>query len=99
MLTSVVTYHPNLDFATIYSGYADGLSTEDIQSLRESMLPHERLVADQVSAQWVMDARHEDMAGSVRRGDVAQHTDGTEPGSEMDIAPTFNRAECRPIEE
>ena len=30
VLTSVATYHPNLDFATICSGYADGLSTEDI---------------------------------------------------------------------
>ena len=33
VLTSVVTYHPDLDFATICSGYADGCSTEDIQSL------------------------------------------------------------------
>jgi len=33
VLTSVATYHPNLDFATICSGYADGLSTEDIQTL------------------------------------------------------------------
>ena len=86
VLTSVATYHPNLDFATICSGYADGLSMEDIQSLRESLLPQARLVAEQVSAQWVMDARREDMAGSVRRGDVAQPTDGTEPGSEVDIA-------------
>ena len=30
VLTSVVTYHPNLDFATICSGYVEGLSTEDI---------------------------------------------------------------------
>ena len=50
MLTLVATYHPNLDFATIYSGYADGLSTEDIQSLGESLLPHARLVAEEVSA-------------------------------------------------
>ena len=64
-------YHPNLDFATIYSGYADGLSTEDIQSLRESLLPYARLVADQVSTQWVMDAHSEDMARSMRQGDVA----------------------------
>ena len=65
VLTSVATHHPNLDFATIYSAYADGLSTEDIQSLRKSLLPHARLVAEQVSAQWVMDACREDMAGSV----------------------------------
>ena len=65
VLTSMVTYHPNLDFATICSGYADGLSTEDIQTLGESLLPHARLVAEQVSVQWVMDARHEYMVGSV----------------------------------
>ena len=53
----------------------------------EGLLPHIRSVAEQVSTQWVMDARCEDMAGSVRRGDVAQPVDGTEPGSEVDIAP------------
>ena len=71
VLTSVATYHPDLDFATICNGYADGLSTEDIQSLGESLLPHARLVAEQVSAQWVMDVCHEDMARSVHRGDIA----------------------------
>ena len=50
VLTSVATYHPNLDFTTIYNGYVDGYSTEDIQSLGESLLPHTRLVAKQVSA-------------------------------------------------
>ena len=30
VLTSVARYHPNLDFATIYSGYVEGLSMEDI---------------------------------------------------------------------
>ena len=50
VLTSVVTYHLDLDFATICSGYADGWSTEDIQSLVESLLPHTKLVAEQVSA-------------------------------------------------
>jgi len=86
VLTSVVVYHPNLDFATICSGYADGLSTEDIQTLGESLLPHARMVAEQVSAQWVMDVRREDMARSMRREDGAQPMDGTEPGSEVDIA-------------
>ena len=38
VLTSVATHHPNLDFATICSGYAEGLSMEDIQSIRESLL-------------------------------------------------------------
>ena len=62
MLTSVAMYHPNLDFATICSGYADGLSTEDIQSLGEGLLPHAKLVAEQVSAQWMMEARRADTA-------------------------------------
>ena len=30
VLTSMATYHPNLDFATICGGYAEGLSMEDI---------------------------------------------------------------------
>ena len=34
-----------------------------------------------------MDARHEDMARSMRQGDVAQPADGVEPGSKVDIAP------------
>ena len=50
MLTLVVTYHPNLYFAAIYSGYAEGLSMEDIQSIGESLLPHARSVSEQVSA-------------------------------------------------
>ena len=62
MLTSVATYHPDLDFAAICSGYADGWSAEDIQSLEGSLLPHAKLVAGQVSTQWVMDARRADMA-------------------------------------
>ena len=50
VLTSVVTHHPNLDFTAICSGYAEGLSMEDIQSIGEGLLPHTRSVADQVSA-------------------------------------------------
>ena len=45
----MTTYHPDLDFAAIYSGYADGWSAEDIHSLGESLLPHAKLVAEQVS--------------------------------------------------
>ena len=71
VLTSVATNHPNLDFATICSGYAEGLSTKDIQSIGESLLPHARSVAEQVSTQWVMDVRHEDMARSMHGEDIA----------------------------
>ena len=49
VLTSVAMHHPNLDFATICSGYAKGLSMEDVQSIGESLLPHARFVAEQVS--------------------------------------------------
>ena len=34
-----------------------------------------------------MDARREDMVGSVRQGDVAEPTSVMEPGSAVDIAP------------
>ena len=87
VLTSVAMHHPNLDFAPICSGYADGLSMEDIQMIGEGLLPHIRSVAEQVSAWWVMDVRREDMARSMCREDVAQHADGTEPRSEVDITP------------
>ena len=51
VLTSVATYHPNLDFATICSGYAEGLSMEDIQTIEENLLPHARSVSEQVSTE------------------------------------------------
>ena len=40
VLTSVVTHHPDLDFAVIYRGYADGWSIDEIHALRESLVPH-----------------------------------------------------------
>ena len=49
------------------------------------MLPHAKLVAEQVSAQLVMEARRADMAEGSRQEDVAQLVDGVEPGSEMNI--------------
>ena len=58
MLTSVVMHHLNLDFTTICSGYAEGLSMEDIQSIGESLLPHARSVSERVFAEWAMDVRH-----------------------------------------
>ena len=87
LLTSVATYHPDLDFATICSGYADGFSMEDIQSLGKSLLPHTKLLAEQVSAQWVMDARRASMAKGVRQEDVTQPVDGVEAGSEVSVVP------------
>ena len=96
VLTSVAMHHPNLDFAAICSGYAEGLSMEGIQSIGESLLPHTRSVAEQVSVQWVMDVLHEDMARSMRGEDVAQLADGTEPRSEVDIAPASTEPNVMP---
>ena len=86
VLTSIAMHHPNLDFTTICSGYADGLSKEDIQSIRESLLPHARSVVEQVSAWWVMDVHREDMAKSMRGEDVARPANIAEPGSEVNVA-------------
>ena len=80
VLTSVATYHPNLDFATIYGGYAKGLSMEDIQSIGVSLLPHARLVSEQISAEWVMDVHRQDMARSMHGEDASEPTDRMEPG-------------------
>ena len=70
VLTSVVTHHPNLDFAAIYRGYADGWSADEIHALGESLVPHAQMVDEQVIAQWVMEARHSSMAEDVRWEDV-----------------------------
>ena len=95
MLTSVATYHPNLDFATIYSGYAEGLSMGDIQSIGESLLPHTRSVSEQVSAEWVMDVRREDMARSMHGEDASEPADSTEPGSGGECRLGSDRAKRR----
>ena len=46
-----------------------------------------KLVAEQVSAQWVMDARRANAAEGARQEDVAQPVDGVEPRSEANVAP------------
>ena len=98
VLTSMVTHHPNLDFTTICSGYADGWSAEDIHSLGESLLPHAKLVAEQVSPQWVLDARHADMAEGTRQEDIAQPVDGVEPRSDANVAPPPTEPSVAPSE-
>jgi len=87
VLTSVATHHPELDFAAICSGYADWLEPEAIHALRESLLPHAQLVAEQVFAQWVMDACHVSVAEGAHSEDVIQPTDGMEPRTEANIIP------------
>ena len=82
----MATHHPNLDFAAICSGYAEGLSMEDIQSIREGLLPHARSMVDQVSVQWVMDVRREDIARSMCAENTAKPVDGMGPRSEVNAA-------------
>jgi len=81
VLTSVAMHHPNLDFDGIYSGYAEGLSMEDIQSIGVSLLPHARSVSEQVSAEWVMHVRHQDMARSMHGENASEPTDSPEPSA------------------
>ena len=86
VLTSVATHHPNLDFAAICSGYAEGLSMEDIQSIGVSLLLHARLVSEQVSTEWVMDVHRQDMARSMRGENASEPADSLEPGSGGNVA-------------
>ena len=83
----MATYHPNLDFATICSGYAEGLSMGDIQTIGESLLPHAWSVSEQVSTEWVMEVRHEDIAQSMRGEDAFETADSPEPGLGGNVAP------------
>ena len=85
VLTSVVMHHPDLDFAAIYRGYADSWSVEAIHALGESLVPYTQMVAEQVSTQWVMEARRSSMAKGVRQEDAIQPVDGVEAGSEMSV--------------
>ena len=50
VLTSVVTHHPDLDFAAICRGYTDWWSTDEIHALGESLVAHAQMVAEQVTA-------------------------------------------------
>ena len=43
-------------------------------------------MADQVSAQWVVDIRREDMARSMHGEDASQPTDGAKPRSEVNVS-------------
>ena len=51
------------------------------------MLPYAQLVAEQVSAQWVMEAHHASAAEGACQKDVAQPVDGVEPGLEANVIP------------
>ena len=87
VLTSVAMHHPDQDITTICSRYTNGWSPDAIHALGESLLPCAQMVAEQVSAQWVMEARWASIAEGARQEDVAQPADRVEPGSEADVGP------------
>jgi len=70
VLTSVVMHHSDLDFTAICRGYTDGCSADAIHALGESLVPYAQMVAKQVSAQWVMEARRADMAEGAHQEDI-----------------------------
>ena len=65
VLTLVVTHYLDLDFIAICRGYADGWSVDKIHALGESLVPHAQMVAQQVTTQWVMEARRSTMTKDV----------------------------------
>ena len=85
VLTSVVTHHPDLDFTTICRGYADGWSADEIHALGDSLVPYAQMVAEQVTAQWMMEARRSSVAKNMHREDVIQPVEGVETGLEASV--------------
>ena len=85
VLTSVATHHPDLDFATIYKGYANGWSTDEIHALGESLVMHAEKVIEQVTAQWVMEARHLTVVEDMRREDAVHPMVRVETGLEASV--------------
>ena len=65
VLTSMVSHHPDLDFVAINRGYVDRWSADEIHMLGESLVPYAQMVAEQVTAQWVMEAHYLTMAEDV----------------------------------
>ena len=88
VLTSMATHYPDLYFMAIYRGYANGWSADEIHALGESLVPHAQVVAEQVTAQWVMEARPSTMAVDVRQEDVIQPVEAAEARSEVSIVPS-----------
>jgi len=84
-LTLVETHHPDLDFTSICRGYADGWSANEIHTLGESLVPYAQMVAEQVTTQWVMEARRLTMAADMRREDVIQPVEAAEAGLEESV--------------
>lgn len=70
VLTSVATHYPELDFEATCRGYTDGWSDEEIHVLGKSLMSPTRLVAEQVTLQWVMEAPRLRAVGTVRQDTI-----------------------------
>ena len=87
VLTLVAAHYPDLDFMDIYRGYADGWSADEIHAMGESLVLHAQMVAEQVTAQWVIEARHSTMATDMHWEDVIQPAEVAEAGLEASVVP------------
>ena len=56
------------------------------------------MVAEQVSTQWVMEARHVGTAEGERQEDIVQPADGMEPGSKANVVPPLTELNVVPSE-
>ena len=54
-------------------------------------MPYTQMVAEQVSAQWVMEARRVSVAKGVRQEDIIQPADRVETGSEASVVPPLTK--------
>ena len=61
-------------------------------------MPYAQMVAEQVTAQWVMEAHCSSVAEDVRREDVVQPMEGVETGSEASVIPPSTEPNIVPTE-
>ena len=59
-------------------------------------MPYAQMVAEQVSMQWVMDARHSIMAEGVHQEDVIHPVDGVETVSKASVIPPLTEPNIVP---
>ena len=61
-------------------------------------MPYAQMVAEQVTAQWVMEPHHSSMAEEVCREVVVQPVEGGETGSEVSVVPPPTELNVIPTE-
>ena len=74
------------------------LHADAIHALGESLVPFPQKVAEQVSMQWVMEARCASMAKGMHQEDVIQPTEGVETGLEASVVPPLIEPNIIPSE-